>query len=698
MPVQNSKSNTIEPPENRKLTRLQAAHLASLTGADSDELEGLTVAQASEKLQWIADPTLFWFRKICGQVVAPDPVTGVEHPVPFATVDVQETECTLLGYFPPALPWVWHFPIRCERETIATVQTDVCGKFCVLVPRFELEWIRVWRLERICYNIIFNRPTIGDLLSNPVPGQPNPGPLATLTSLPPGTIGAIAGPGAQVLAQRVTRLQASQSLGAPNTLAASLLQRRAFDSEQPPPLPAEFRDALAGQGRLVAAQGADPVEGIRGAIAQTLGLDPVSSPLKDFDPDNFIGPFLRCFDVLLPEWQLLFEVPDITFLVTQDVDGSGVQQTIYDDPFGANWSVESTNNITLVANGIAKTTQTCQAPDVPCGDVPAILFAGLMPLDNPAYFNETASQATTGCALRPNRPANGDGSVTPVPTDLTRPPAQTPFCETVQLYGCVNVPVGDGTSVYYRVMQSLNGGPFSAITGVSWQIYTFPGGLPVTIAPDFNGWYQVLPDPDAYFPANLVLDWPTPSLGLYTLKLQVTDATKSVIIESAAVPIEVDNTVPAPNFTTLSWKFAGAPDSTLVSLLGLPCPLIKRGSTPQDIEVVFTVNVSGNHLRDTSIGVSGCGGGSFVLETVSPPYETYHWYTTPNDNNVTLSGRYTLSSTALDGCYSFGCTANSRAMNPSGADGGNLSPTDWYEDVVYIYADPSISVAVVSEN
>ena len=57
-----------------------------------------------------------------------------------------------------------------------------------------------------------------------------------------------------------------------------------------------------------------------------------------------------------------------------------------------------------------------------------------------------------------------------------------------------------------------------------------------------------------------------------------------------------------------------------------------------------------------------------------------------------------MRASALDGCYSFNCEANSRAMNPSGADGGNLIPPDWYEDVVYIYANPSISVAVVSEN
>jgi hypothetical protein len=82
----------------------------------------------------------------------------------------------------------------------------------------------------------------------------------------------------------------------------------------------------------------------------------------------------------------------------------------------------------------------------------------------------------------------------------------------------------------------------------------------------------------------------------------------------------------------------------------------------------------------------------------SPAPETYHWHTSAFDDSVLLHGRYRLSASALDGCYSFACDANSRAMNPSGADGGNLVPPDWFEDVVYIWTNPSISVAVVSEN
>ncbi len=37
-------------------------------------------------------------------------------------------------------------------------------------------------------------------------------------------------------------------------------------------------------------------------------------------------------------------------------------------------------------------------------------------------------------------------------------------------------------------------------------------------------------------------------------------------------------------------------------------------------------------------------------------------------------------------------------MNPSGADGGNMVPPDWYYDPVYVYVTPYIQVAVVNSN
>jgi hypothetical protein len=690
-PAKRSLSDLVSP-ERQKLTAMQTQRLASLANVQATELEGLTIAQASERLKWIIDPQLFWFREICGKVVKRDPITGGEYPVPFATVNVQDTECNLISYFPVRSPWTWHFPLFCRRETIATVKTDQCGNFCVWVPRFEIEWILRWRERRLCFPVIFNRPTLKDLIpplqQTPVrtPGHPDPGSLNALTGFSPSTIEAIAGKAAGQLAEKVSRLQASQSLGALNLLGADLLNRRAFDTELPPPLPPEFQHALGG--RAAAAEGASAHDGVRAAVAHKLGLNPAA--IATFNPARFMGPFWRCIDIFLPEWQAIFEVPDISFEVTQDINGDGDQQVIYDDPFGTDWT---TNNVTLVASSIAVATNACGAPEVPCGDVPAILFAGEMPLDNPAYFN-----GTTGYVVRVNRPANGDGSVAPVASDLTRPPAQTPFCETVQLFGCVNVEVEGVAAQYYRVLQSFNGGPYAAITGLAWDIFTFPGGTPVAISADAAGWYEVLSNPDDFHPARMVLEWPTPLLGECTLKLEVADGAKNSIGQSAPVPIQVDNTRPSINFTTLSWKFVGAPDSSLTNLLAAPCPIIRRGVIPQDIEVVFAANVMANHLRDSSIGVSGCGGGDFVLETTVPGTETYHWYTSPGDNSVLLNGRFTLAATSLDGCYSFNCEANSRAMNPSGADGGNLIPPDWYEDVVYLYATQSVSVAVISQN
>ena len=410
------------PPTNRpspehKLTSMQAKRLASLADVEATELEGLTFAQASDRLRWI-DPQLFWFREICGKVVKKDPVTGVEYPVPFATVNVQETECDLISYFPEASPWAWHLPIFCRRETIGTVQTDACGNFCVWVPRFEIEWILRWRELRLCFPIIFNRPSLIDLIPQPipikVPGHPDPGPLQSLTNLPASTLQAIAGKSASALAEKVGRLQAAQTLGAPNKLSADLLHRRVFDTELPPPLPHEFRQALTGKGRIVAAEGASSADGVRGAVALKLGIDPEADTLLNLDLTRFIGPFWRCVDIFVPEWQLIFEVPDITFEVTQEI--GGVAQVIYDDPFGVNWNVNPTPAVTLVASPIAVESRFCETPPVECGDTPAILFAGLMPLDNPNYFNEA-----TGYVTRVNRPANGDGSATPSPSDLTRP-------------------------------------------------------------------------------------------------------------------------------------------------------------------------------------------------------------------------------------------------------------------------------------
>ena len=124
-----------------------------------------------------------------------------------------------------------------------------------------------------------------------------------------------------------------------------------------------------------------------------------------------------------------------------------------------------------MASSLAKESHFCDTPDVPCGNVPAILFAGLMPLNDPNYFD-----AGAGYALRPNRP---------IPPSGPRQPAKTPFLQTLQLYGCVNV----ANAKFYRVLLSNNnGGSFSAITASysSWLVRWSNGLRMTNVEPKFE--------------------------------------------------------------------------------------------------------------------------------------------------------------------------------------------------------------------
>ncbi|PIR37826.1 MAG: hypothetical protein COV35_07815 [Alphaproteobacteria bacterium CG11_big_fil_rev_8_21_14_0_20_39_49] len=688
-----SKQDQFINPEEQKVSRLQAQRLSHLSGVDVKDIKG-TIAQVADSLKWRIDPELFLFRKVCGKVVKKDPDTGIEYPVPFATVHVEDTDCDLITYFPIGWQWSWHFPINCKREVIATVQTDECGNFCVWIPRFDIDWVLKWRKERICFPTIFRRPSLGDLLPKipddivdgpwpPIP-LPDPGPLKEIQRFNPSVIEAIAGNAAGRLATKINDLQESKALGANNSLASNrAIQTRAFEHEMQPPLPREFHDVLSGQ-NLVASKKASPVEAIRSYIARELDID--VKEIIEFDPSRFIGPFYRCFDIYLPTWQKINDVPDITFRVTQDVDGDGDEELIYSEGyFDVRWDENPISDVTLYASSIAKESNICGVPVVPCGNVPAILFAGFMPLTLPAYYDNT-----NGYTIRPNRPKTGS----PV-----RPAAQTPFCNNVQLYGCVDIQ----NAKYYRILRSVdNGGTFSAITGISWNNYKDTGGSPILIHADSNGWYPVHPvdsggntvnREDLAF-ENLLMDWPTPTLGKSILRLEIGNASKSNISFSADVAVQTDNTAPEVTFTKLAWKFVGESDSALRNLLGVPCPTIHRGSVPKSIELVFQVSVAANHLRDAYLSTSDCGGGAFtpIADVANNPE---HWHISVLDNTEMLYQRYRLDSSALEGSYSFICRANSRAMNPSGDDGGNNVPPDWFYDPIEKYRKPSIGVAVV---
>jgi hypothetical protein len=203
---------------------------------------------------------------------------------------------------------------------------------------------------------------------------------------------------------------------------------------------------------------------------------------------------------------------------------------------------------------------------------------------------------------------------------------------------------------------------------------------------------------DLEFP-NLLLDWSTPPLGQVILKLEISNVAKHHIAYSDNVAIQVDNTAPTVNVNQLAWKFVGEPDSALRNLFGIPCPKIPRGAIPKDIELVFEVSVSANHLRDSRILTHGCGSGDF-MPILDPLNRPNHWYVNGLDNSVVLHQRYKLDHTALEGSYWFYCHAHTRAMNPSGADGGNHLPTpDWnFDPDGYIWVEPWYAIAVINRD
>lgn len=687
-------------PEKVVLKEIQKKRLSQLTGIGLDEMKAKTVAELDSLLKWKIDPRLFFFEKICGKVVKKDPVTGIDYPVPFATVSVEDTDCNLLWYQPSGHPWGWFFPLFCHREVIGTTQTDACGNFCVWVPRFDIDWILRWRRERICLPIAFRRPSLADLIDGVIP-QPQPGPdpdpWKEIFTLSQSKLQSLAGSKTDAILKQIDSLKKSAHTGATKGDLQKLLDTRLFDHNVPPPLPKDFQKALSGV-QVVASKEVSPAHAIRTSLADKLGVSAHSKELEAFNYKNFIGPFYRCFDFYVPEWQFVFDVPDITFKVTQDVNGDGIQETIYSEGyFDVRWDSGSLPFVTLQASSLAKESSFCQVPSIPCGTTPALIMAGLMPLNNDTYFN-----ALSGYAVRPNRPRPA-GVVNSIPPAgvIPNPAAETPFWGAIAFSGCVDVQ----NAKYYRVEQSTDdGSTFSPITNMSWNNF-LPDGTSIPITADANGWYPVNPiHPGTGNPIprntlalpSLVFDWGTPLLQKTVLRVEIASATKVHIAYATPVAVQSDNTAPVLTCTQLSWKFTNELDSALRDLRLVDCPLIKRGAVPADIEVVFQISVQSNHLRDCGLATYGCGGGSFAAQL--PAASSYHWHENVLDNSVMLLQRYRLNASSLPGCYTFACDAYDRSVSPAASHGENLLPTDWYDDNYGIHAQFLKSVAVVNEN
>ena len=688
-------------PDQKPLTGLQAQRLAQLANVPLREVQGRSVAQLSEALKWRIDPEWFGFRRVCGQVVRWDPTTGMYQPVPFATVHVMDTDCDFLGYFPLNTKLAWLYPIWCHEEEITSVVTDACGKFCVWVPWFDVDWVVRWRRELYCFPEVFVPPNIGDLLTGaglipqPIPG-PDPGPIELQQAGL--TLDQLAGAVGRETASALLLASQAAGPGAGRSTLQSLLRQPAYSHKVPPPTSSRLhalRHHESGAGALR--------ELVRGKAEREYRLD----------LNRYVGPFplWRCEWVWEKEIVPILEVPDITFWVTQDTDGDGDQETIYTDGwFQIGWKSGPLSDVILHASPIARINGSCEVPPVgPC-EVPEITFAGLIPVTpSPTPYLDTTGGPNRGTSTRVN-PAHADGqiraSVFPPPAVSADGPATAPFMGTVQLYGCTAYPNAE----YYRLMYSHDGAAAVPFTNISWWLDPFPGpGAPLHVTPDAQGWYPILTPADAWFPPNELLDWATGAYpdGLYDITLEIGDGSKTVIYTSSpAVPIRVDNSAPyAPlgsAFVSVSWR--ALPGGAWFTFPNLICPIVHR-SPGQDLEFQVQYNVAATHLLKVNIGGSGCGGGTLlpVPSPTVPPYvqqpndpEYQHWHTSPTDNSVSRTAHFVLPGSALAGCYGFSVNAYSRAFNPAGGDGSNPQGNDWYVDTQsLIWTQWNLSVAVI---
>ena len=706
-------------PGQQKLTKVSAARLAAISGIQAEQFIGATVAEIGAKYGHLIDPKLLFFRRVCGKVVKTDPGTGVDYPVPFANVYVEDTDVSVLTYFPGGSPWTWHFPFNYRREVIAQTTTDACGQFCVWIPRWDIDWVLRWRFERTCYPVVFERPNLGDIIKRVFPERwplpiPRPGDPEH-TDLGPILPGVGPEPIARLdVSRAVFEQRLTDAVGAPAARAVlaadpgtafggstegleAALAAPAFAAPLAPPLGADVKAALVDH--ELAAKNIDGAGVALANVAATLRVAP--GTLDGVDLRQYIGPFKRCYDRIVPEWVPIFDVPDITFRVTQDVNGDGTEFPIYDEGlFQVRWDAGNLPPVTLHAGPQAIAGLECGPSNVPCGDQPAIVLAGWLPVDDPSIFD-----ATHGVSIRTNRP-HASGQFTELPPPLIPLPAAAPLAGALTLFGCNRT---DPAATKYRIVYeyaATDGAPFSAPTpflGITWDLRREVGGTPQTlpVIPDGNGWYPILgSEAVPWLQEDVLLNWVTPNYpdGLYRLTVELDSGAPS-----APVTFAIDNSAPSAHLG-VAWSFTESPDSSYQPL-GAICPVVHRGSALVDLYFRVTLDASSAHLRSTLLGGSGCGNGEFqflsgqggVRPVVLPGTSYELWHETVADTTANLVAYYKLPAGAQEGTYSFEGDVASRAFNPQGADGEQNAGNDWEYEPEYIYTRPYFPFSVVNE-
>lgn len=665
-----------------KLSPRRAERLAAAAEVPAERLAGSSIADLVREDRFGIDPSLFLRRKICGRVVKKD-ANGNNLPVPFATVTAYDTDVSFTMWSPPGSPWSWCFPLRIHREVVATVVTDECGRFCISFPLFDIDHYLRWRLERTCYLEWLRLPTLRDVLAAHTV-VPKLGPV----SLDPKVLRAASRLLDTTQQQRLTVAAAGVTPGADNVATEKLLATRRSSGRAVAPLPTGIKATLNDKTRLAFTR-------LTGVPEKLVGA---------FDPRRSFGPFLRCSWHLVPEWHTVIDMPDITFEVTQDVDGDGDNEVIYSEGlFDVRWDTGSIADVELVAGPNAIASPDCNNPiSGPCGD-PSILFAGNYELQqegNPTNGHDRA----TGYALYPNVPRVGG-----LPSGARIEPGAAPFRSGFYLYGCAERP----GAARYRV--SFHHTPFDGgvsvdgvFGGTAWTLAKLVGGVVqhLTVS-DNNGWYPIVPRSDGWTPSGILALVPGGlAPGLYEVSMDFATEAGGVIspIPGSATPkigIMVDNTAPEGGITQIRWRQPGQAWEVLP--LG-ECPVAARGDKAQPVEFEVTFAVSARHLRDVSLAAAGCGSGASPLvsavSTGSDNYATagdtrsvWHWHDGVGDNSSGGVVTFTLGGGAAGGCYGFSLTAFSRAIDPN-QPGNNTLNGMWHTDPGVIWSHWPVSVSV----
>jgi hypothetical protein len=293
----------------------------------------------------------------------------------------------------------------------------------------------------------------------------------------------------------------------------------------------------------------------------------------------WLGPFLRCIDVLVPEFLPIFDIRTSPSASPRTSTATADEEVIYREGlFDVALERRPDPAVTLVADPSAFATPSCEPrPELapaPRGDRRRRPHAaaqsdgrGTFPIIN----------TTTGYAVRANRPhSSGQGGAGSVGRHGGDRAGRGP----VEFWGC-NHHLANGTAAtHYRINArvSADEGPASGPCSRSWT--TGATGASSARRPSSNtaacpaGRRLVgCAEPrDQWIPGDhYLLQWHNPPNGLVEMQLEARPAQRRVgdgDRNRAAVRLQIDNSAPVPQITALAWREVGG--ATIPLPLKLP--------------------------------------------------------------------------------------------------------------------------------